>query len=116
LARTDLTITNAPGNYADSGVALTFDAADTVNDNAFEASGNDLIIAYNSGVSDGTVTIYSVEDEKGRKGDITAETVAVGTYRIYGPFPRPGWKQADDKIYLEASTSDIQFAVVKLPK
>lgn len=116
MARTDLTKTNATvGGYPTAGVAITMTAADTVNQNQFAAQGQDLVIAHNTGVTGHTVTITSAADPYGRTGDITAESIAAGEYRVYGPFPRIGWEQSDGKFYLEANDAEVKFGVIKLP-
>jgi hypothetical protein len=90
-------------------------AADASNKNQFAASGNDLVIAHNSGGSPYTVTITSVADDEGRTGDITAYSVAAGGIAFFGPFKRHGWAQADGMIYLEASNASVKFGVLALP-
>lgn len=115
--RTTLTKSIAPGGYASSGVAITMTAADTVNKNRFISSGNDLVIAYNSsGANPYTVTIESSDDPQGREEDITTETIALSTVRIFGPFPCRGWKLLTDQyIHLEASNAAVFFGVIQLP-
>ena len=90
-------------------------AADATNKNQFTASGNDLVIAHNTGASPYTVTISSVNDDEGRTGDITAYSVAAGAIAFFGPFKRHGWAQTNGMIYLEASNASVKFAVVALP-
>jgi len=116
MARQTLTKTTAPGNYSDSGVDVTLTTADTSNDDQFLASGSDLVIAVNTGASPATVTINSVADEYGRTGDVSAYSVGAGETAVFGPFPTHGWAQSDGYVYLEASSTDIDFGVVILPK
>lgn len=115
MARTNLTKTNAPGAYAGAGVAVVMTAADVANMNQFTAQGNDLVIAYNSGASPYTVTITSSPDPYGRTRDITAESIAAGAIRIFGPLKTTGWIQPDGKIYLNASNAAVQFGIIALP-
>lgn len=112
MARTTLTKTTPPGSYAGAGTTLTLTAADVTNKNQFVASGNDLVIAYNSGAGAATITITSVDDPFGRREDIAAESIAAGAYKLFGPFKRQGWAQSDGYIYLEASSVDVKFAVI----
>lgn len=108
----DLTKTTPPGGNADAGVAITFTAATTTDQEAAFSSG-DYLIAWNSGASPRTVTVYSAPAPRsGRLNDITAEAIAAGAHRIYGPFDRAGWRQANGKLKFKASHADVQFAVV----
>lgn len=118
MARTDLTKTTALGaygTYAVNAADLTMAAADVVNKNQFVASGNDLIVAHNTGASAYTVTISSAPDPYGRSGDIAAYSIGAGEYAVFGPMKLPGWMQTDGKVYLEASNAAVKFGVVALP-
>lgn len=78
MARTNLTKTTAPGRYSTTGAAVTMAAADIVDKNQFVASGNDVIIAHNTGAAPATVTITSAADPYGRTGDV--EAVGLGLH------------------------------------
>jgi hypothetical protein len=110
-----LTKTTAPGNAAAAGAAVTLTACDTVNFNQFTPGGNDLIVAQNTGGAPYTVTVTSSPDELGRLGTISAESIAAGEVRIYGPLKNLGWIQADGKVYLQASNVAVKFGVITLP-
>ena len=113
--RTTLVKTVAPGGYASAGVTVTMAAADIVNKNRFVASGNDLVVAYNSSVGALTVTIESSDDERGREEDITAEAIAAGAMRVFGPFKNLGWRQSGlSYLHLEASAADVLLGVIQL--
>lgn len=118
MARTTLTKTTALGaygTYSANAADLTMAAADAVNYNQFVASNNDLVIAYNSGAGAVTLTISSVADPKyGRTGDISAYSIGVGEYAVFGPMKNAGWKQSDGYIYLTASSADLYLGVVAL--
>ena len=120
MARTTLTKTTAVGAYptlpvtADSLDAV-FTAADTVNKNQFKPTGNDLIVAWNSGASPYTITITSIADDKKRTGDITTYSLAAADIAVLGPMKLDGWKQADGYVYLEASNAAVKFAIISLP-
>src|SRR4051794_36985247 len=102
MTRTVLPKTNVVGPYAVAGVACTQTAADAVNGNRFAMSGDDILLAYNSGASGHTVTVSSVP-LNGRSGDITADAIAAGEIRAYQRFPMPGWNQADGYLYVSAN-------------
>ena len=113
--RTTLVKTIAPGGYASAGVTVTMAAADTVNKNRFVASGNDLVVALNTTGGGLTVTIESSDDERGREEDITAEAIAAGAMRVFGPFRTLGWRQAGlSYIHLEASAVGVLLGVIQL--
>lgn len=108
----NITKTAPLGANADAGVALTFTAADTTVQTA-EFRAGDLLLAWNSGGSPRTVTVYSAANRSGRTNDITAEAIAVGAIRMYGPFTREGWKQDANELHFSGSHSDVKFAVIK---
>lgn len=118
MARTDLTKTTLVGPYPALPVTAelldaVFAAADVANKNQVAASGDDLILAWNSGAAPYTITITSVVDDYKRTGDITTYSLAaadIAAFRI----KNPGWRQTDGKIYLEASNVAVKFAVMAL--
>lgn len=114
MARTLFTKTTAPGAYAAAGVLLVETAADVGNGCAFTATGNDLVIAHNTGGSSYTVTITSVADDFGRTKDITTESIAASAIRIYGPYVLKGWIQTDGRIYFTASNAAVTFGIVQM--
>lgn len=116
MARTTLTRSTAPGSYGAAGAAVTFTAADVANKNQFTATGRELVIARNSGASAYTITITSAPDPYGRTGHITAESIAAGETKVFGPFKRSGWQQTDGFFYLEASNAAVLFGIVVLPE
>ncbi|MBI2758794.1 MAG: hypothetical protein HYX49_08960 [Chloroflexi bacterium] len=120
MARTALTKYNALGAFPSlplsaTAADLTMAAADTVNKNQCVATGNDLIIVWNSGVSPYTVTVTSAPTpHTKRSGDITAYSVAAGVISVLGPFIKDGWMQTDGNLYFEANNAAVKFAVVAL--
>ena len=114
MARTELTAVAAPGSYADDGTAIAFVASDNVNGNYVTLTGTELVIARNDNVAAQTVTVSSVDDPYNRTGDITTDSLDAGIYHIYGPFKVLGWRQADGTLYLDSSSADIMFAVIRL--
>ena len=115
MARVLHTKTTAPGSNPAAGVTVAFAAATPADDESFLLEGNDLLIARNTHATDPfTVTINSVANAAGRVRDITAESIAAGAYKMYGPFTsRDGWAQAGGVLHFEASDAAIEFAVIK---
>lgn len=114
MARTDVTITNSPGKYPAAGGLITWEAADTVNQNQVALTGREMLLAWNQGASPQTVTITSSPDRFGRTKDITAEAIAVDTIRCFGVPAVEGWRQSDGQLYFEANSTDVYFAVIRL--
>lgn len=100
--------------YTANAADLTMTAADVSNKEQVTATGNELIIAHNTGASTYTITISSVVDEQGRTGDISAYSLGAGEYAVFGPFGTEGWRQTDGKLYFEASNVAVKFGVVRL--
>jgi len=115
MARQNHTAQAAPGKWPAAGAVVTFLAADVTNKEQFTLTGRELLLAKNTGGSPFTVTINSVNDPYNRTKDITAESVAAGAERMFGPLDVVGWKQTDGRLYFEASNVAIQFAVISLP-
>jgi hypothetical protein len=90
-------------------------AASVANKEQVALTGNELVIAHNTGAVDAhTITISSVIDDMGRTGDVAAYSLAAGEYAVFGPFGTEGWRQSDAKLYFEANHAEVKFGVVKL--
>lgn len=100
--------------YSAGAADLTMTAADATNKEQVAITGQELVIAHNTGASAYTVTISSVADDQGRTGDVATYSLAAGDYAIFGPFGLEGWKQTDGKLYFEASNASVKFGVVRL--
>ena len=116
MARTDVSVTTLLGAYGDYSVAnsadLTWQQADTTNDNQVLLREGDILLFWNQGAGAQTVTINSVA-LYGRTGDITAYSVGVDEIAHFGPVKAAGWKQSDGYLYFEASTNDIYWCVLR---
>lgn len=120
MARVDLTAKAPPAQYptlplAADSADFTWANGDAVNGHQVPSTGRELVLVKNEGVAAATVTIVSSPDERNRTGDIAAYSVGAGEYAVFGPFPVPGWRQADGKLYIDVSSSDIKLAVIRLP-
>ncbi len=115
MARTVLTPTTLPGPYSTAPVALPFTAADTVNNNAFPLTGNEILIVQNTDASAHTFTVTSAPDSRGRSGDIAAVSVPANSFMACQRFVLEGWQQSDGNLYLTANSNLVKFAVIKLP-
>ena len=119
-ARVTLTKLTACGSYpslqpAVNTLDLPMTAASTASKDQFAATGNDLIIAHNTGAGAHTVTISSVANAKNRTGDITAYSIDAGEIAVIGPLKNLGWTQTDGKIYLEANHAEVKFGIITIP-
>jgi len=101
--------------YTANAADITMLVADVSNKEMVVASGNDLVVAHNTGGSPYTITVSSVVDPYGRTGDVAAYSLGAGEYAVFGPFANDGWRQTDGKLYFEASNAAVKFGVVKLP-
>lgn len=122
MARLNLTPKIAPGSFpalplaalaADIGFVPA--GASFADGAGFAMTGNDLLLVWNKNAAAQTVTISSVADEYNRKGDIQTYQVAAGTIAVFGPFKQRGWMQPDGKLYIAASVTDVNLAVITLP-
>lgn len=119
MARTELTVTDLVGPYpslqpAANALDVTFAACDTVNGNYFDASGEDILLAWNDGGADAYYfTITSVVDAKNRTGDITEYDVGIDEIAAF-KLKNLGWRQTDGGIYVDGENASLKFAILKL--
>jgi len=113
---TKQTIVKPFGAVVAGGLDITFAAADAAEGNSFAVTGKELLIAYNSGASPYTITVDSVDDEKGRQEDITDYSLAAGDYAAIsvGLTTAKGWMQGG-VIHVDAEHADVLLAVLVLP-
>ena len=115
MPRIDHTVQAAPGKWPSAGGLLVWLGADTVNKEQFPLTGQELVLAWNTGASGRTITIDSSADPYGRSGPITAEAIAAGDIRMFGPFDIVGWAQSDGNLHFEGNHLEVEFAVISLP-
>lgn len=118
MARQTLTKQTPKGPYPTLPVTanaldVAFTAADPTNKEQFVPSNDILVLIKNDAVAAKTVTFTSVKDERNRTGDVTAYSVGAGEIAMFR-FKKAGWMQSDGKIYMEAESSDIKYAVIQL--
>jgi hypothetical protein len=119
MARQTLTKITPKGPYPALPVAadsldLTWTPAIVADKEQFIPSGNDLVLVRNTHATNAyTVTFTSTADVQGRTGDVTTYSIGAGE-QIAFRFRKPGWKQSDGRIYMEASNTAIQYAVIQL--
>lgn len=115
MARQTLTKTTAPSPNPTAGTAVTFTACNLTDKEQFALTGRELILVKNDDAASQTYTINTVADPYGRTKDITANSIAAGAIHVVGPIGLIGWQQTDGNLYLEASDTDVKFAVITLP-
>ena len=115
MARTRLTPTEVPKTHPGGEANYSFTAADTTDQNDFILTGREVLLITNTNAASQDVTIGSVPDAYGREGDLTvtvpATTGAVALY--FGD--RSGWMQSDGTLYLDCSSADVSYCVLRLP-
>lgn len=117
MARTAVTVTDllgAYGTYSANAADITWQAADTVNDQQVTLVEGDILLVWNQDAGAQTFTVTSVA-LFGRTGDVTAYSVGADEIAAYGPFRGPGWKQTDGMLYFEAASANIYFAILHPP-
>lgn len=114
MARTALTITELAGPFATDLDDLTFEAADTANQNKFTFTGDEIILAWNKDASPHNVTLTSVADPQNRTGHISTRSVPANTIAAFQATEIEGWQQSDGAFYLEADNAQVFFAILRL--
>lgn len=115
-ALTPVTIKGPFEAIAANGADFTFAAGATSTD-TFVCTGRQVLLAFNSGAAPYTVTISSVDDERGRSEDITAYSLDAGEYAVFGVglTNLPGWRQTNGTIIVDVENVAVKWAVLTLP-
>lgn len=101
---------------APGAAALTFVAADIINDNEFATLGREILIAHNTAVGAQTITIPTAADAWGREGAITTYEIAPDTFAVFGPFQTHVWRQSGNVVGdIVCSDAAIELAVIRVP-
>ena len=120
MARAALTAQTTPGAYPSlpigaNSLDLAWYAGDNVNGNeATIIEGKTLVLADNTDAAAQTITFTSVNDAYGRPGDITAYSIGIGEFAIFGPFKAAGWAHSG-KLWIDVSDADVKLCVITLP-
>ena len=122
MARVEITrqtLVTPFGAVTAGALDVTLAASDGSNGdgNYYTVTGKELLIAFNDGTAAYTITIDSVDDEKGRQEDITSYSLAVGDYIAFtgGMTNSKGWKQSGGTINVDTNSVDVKCAVLVLP-
>jgi hypothetical protein len=108
------------GPFADQPVADALNIAwqtGTVGGEHFVCTGREILLIRNDSGSN-TVTISSVDNDKGRQEDLTAYAITGSEIAVWtgGLTNAKGWKQTNGTIVVTATTgTSVSFAVLRLP-
>jgi len=82
----------------------------------FTCTGREVLLMRND-TGTNTVTITSVDNDKGRSENLAAYEITGAdiAYWTGGLTNTKGWKQTDGTILITASSTDVSFAVLRLP-
>jgi len=97
---------------------FTFAAGTVTDGDTFVCTGKEILIVTNTEVAAAkTVTVVSVDDEKGRAEDITAYSLAAGDFAVFGVglTNAQGWKSSAGTIRITVESATVKVAVLKLP-
>jgi hypothetical protein len=121
MPATAITVQSIDGPFdaiAAGGADFVWTAADVANGNSFACTGKELLLARNTdGATPYTVTITSVDDEKGRSEDIGPYSLAAGDFAVFGVglTTAVGWRQTTNVINISGENAAVEFAVLRLP-
>lgn len=107
------------GPFADQPIADALNIAwqtATVAGEKFTCTGREILLMRNDAGSN-TVTITSVDNDKGRSENLAAYAITGTEIAVWtgGLTNAKGWKQTDGTILVTASATDVSFAVLRLP-
>ena len=97
---------------------FTFAAGTLTDGDTFVCTGREILIVNNTEAVDAkTITITSVDDEKGRSEDIATYSLAAGDFAAFGVglTNAKGWKSTAGTIRITVSAITVKVAVLRLP-
>lgn len=101
-----------PGTVSAGDLHVAPTAADVANGNSFVVSAGDRVYVQNTHASSAfTFTLTSTVDERLRKGDITAYSLAAGEIARFDYGDLIGWAQPDGTVQLDATNAAIKYWV-----
>lgn len=101
-----------PGVVAAEALDFTWTAASGTED-TFAFTGQELILANNTGVGEATITFNSQPDQYNRKADIEY-SLGAGEYAAFWAGSKIGW--ATGTVFsMQASSADVKWAVIRIP-
>lgn len=118
---TALTVQNIKGPFeaiAANGADFTFAAGTITDGDTFVCTGREVLLVTNSDPTNPyTISIVSVDDEKGRAEDITTYSLAAGEFAAFGVglTNAKGWKSTAGTIRITVSNAAVKVAVLRLP-
>lgn len=116
MAYQQITVLAAPGSYDSDGlvgVETTWDSTTYTDGLEFPSTGNELVIARNTGAGTRVCTVVSVADELGRTGDL-AKTIAAGGTNYFGPMRKKGFAQTSGRIRIVPAHAEVKITVLRL--
>jgi hypothetical protein len=118
-APTVLTVQNIKGPFetiAANGADFTFAAGTITDGDTFVCTGREILLVKN-GTGTNTITITSVDDEKGRAEDITTYSLATTEHAVFGVglTNSQGWKSSAGTVRITVSSVEVSVAVLRLP-
>ncbi len=113
MARIDVPAQDTPGGYIEDGAVLSSVTSDP-DGYELDLTGREMLIVLNTSGVDTAITFVSVDNVRGRQGDIIA-TIPAGETGIFGPFSIEGWQQADGKLNVDYPFTQFQASNIRLP-
>lgn len=113
MARIDVPAQDTPGGYIEDGVVLTGTVSDP-DGYELDLTGREMIIVQNTSGVGTAITFVSVDNVRGRQGDIVA-TIPAGETGIFGPFSIEGWQQVDGKLNADYPFTQFVATNIRLP-
>lgn len=114
MARTRLTVVDAPVTHPGGSVAYAWEAADAVNFNDFLTAGREVLLIKSADAGSQDVLIHSAPDPYGREQDLTV-SVGAGEEHAVALLKRDGWMQSDGAIHIDCAVATLSYAVIRLP-
>ena len=80
------------------------------------STGRELLLVRGSSAGVSGVTLYTVVDQYGRKNDIAAYVLGVSETAAFWIGNTVGWRDATGAVKIEASTTCVDWAVLRITK
>lgn len=119
MSRTNIATQTPVGPYPAGGAVsggqldLTWQTADTTNNNEFVFTGKEVLLVWNPDTAAHHLTLSSAPDEHGRSSDITSYSVGAGVISAFSfRSGSVGWLQSDGHVYFSSDSALVKFAIL----
>lgn len=110
---TTLTINTLAGPYDGTLATPTFESPTTTTQAIYSITGDEIVVAENTGTVANNFRLVSTDDTHNRKEDITFSVPASTT--VAKKMERTGWEDSNGNMAVSLSSSDLNVSIWRIP-